>query len=274
MLTLWVAVLPSLLLAQIPIPVDPRTDPALRFEVASVKAFEGDGPTRFRMQASARLDVTAAPARILLVNAFQVQDDHLIGLPDWANNERYSVLATAPAGAKVSAIPTMLTNLLVDRFELVWHREKRETQSFDLVRVGNDAPLGPALKPTPAACAATIAGQSPAPPAAPPAGPDQVPCGSLQTGAGLARAAGVPLFRLARMLSQLTGRPVNDRTGLSDLYDFTLKFDPNVNTPSVGPTDASHLFTALPEQLGLRLQSQRALVDAVVIDRIERPTLD
>ena len=130
------------------------------------------------------------------------------------------------------------------------------------------------MRPTSADCQAMIATQALATAEPARAGPDQAPCGAMQVGAGVARGAGVPLARLVQVLSQLTQRPVNDGTGLSGLYDFTLKFDPNVNGDAVGNSDVPHLFTALPEQLGLRLSSQRGSVQVVVVDRIEKPTVD
>ena len=273
-LTLCGAVLgPALLIAQLPLPDGPPVDPALRFEVASIKPYVGNEPTRVRMQPP-RLDFSGASVRMLVQNAFRVRADHVIGLPDWADQERYSVLAKAPDSAPMSGIPTMLANLLADRFNLVTHRETRETESFDLVLARDDGKLGPALSATSAECQAAIDAGAPASSAPARVNPDRAPCGSMQAGAGTARASGVTLGRLVQMLSQFTSRPVNDRTGLSGLYDFTLTFNPQLNVDAAADSDAPHLFTALPEQLGLRLRSQRASVQAVVVDRIEKPTVD
>jgi uncharacterized protein (TIGR03435 family) len=275
-------VAPMLLTAQVPIPEGKPVDSALRFEVASIKRYEENEPTRFRMQASGTLNVTGGSLRILISNAFHVRGEHVVGLPGWADNERYSIVATAPAGASVTAIPTMLTNLLADRFQLAVHRETRETESFDLVLARDDRRLGPAVRATSVECQALL--EVPPAAAAPPRSGDQAPCGSLQAGPGIARASGVTVGRLVQMLSQLTGQPVADKTGLSGLYDFTLTFNPNVRNPSVanpgataeagGSPVAPHLFTALLEQLGLRLASQRGTAQVVVVDRIERPTTD
>ena len=268
-----VALVPALLIAQVPLPDGPPVDPALRFEVASIKPYVDSGPTRVRMQPGGQVDFTGASVRMLLQNAFRVRGDQVFGLPDWGDMNRYSVLAKAPDGTPVTAVPTMLANLLADRFNLVIHRETRETETFDLVLARNDGKRGPALSPS-AECQATMAAGAPAAAAPPRAGPDQPSCGTLQTAAGMVRAAGVPLAQLVKMLSQFTGRPVNDRTGLSGLYDITLRFNPNLNVDAVGNSDAPHLYTALPEQLGLRLSSQRGSVQVVVVDRIERPTVD
>lgn len=272
-LTLGGALLvPAPLVGQVPLPEGPPVDPGLRFEVASIKPYVESGPTRLRIQASGQLDMTGAPVRLMLRNAFRVQDHQLIGVPDWANTDRYSVLAKAPNGAPVTAMPTMLTNLMVDRFRLAFHRETRETETFDLVLNDGDATLGPALRPTSAECEARIT--SGAPTTAPPPVGDQAPCGAMQAAAGFARASGVPIARLVQMLTQFTNRPVSDKTGLTGLYDFTLTFNPNLNADAAGDSDAPHLFTALREQLRLRLVSQRGPAQVVVIDRIEKPTPD
>ena len=77
------------------------------------------------------------------------------------------------------------------------------------------------------------------------------------------------------MLSQFTGGYVSDSTGLAGLHDFTLRFNPTLNLDAgVDPSDTPHIFTALQEQLGLRLSSQRGSVPVVVIDRIQKPTVD
>jgi uncharacterized protein (TIGR03435 family) len=273
-LTLCGAVLvPATLVAQIPLPEGPPVDPGLRFEVASIKPYVDSGPTRLRMQPSGQFDMTAAAVRLMLRNAFRVQDHHLIGVPDWANTDRYSVVAKAPSGAPVTAMPTMLKNLMVDRFNLAFHRETREVETFDLMLDNGDAKLGPALRPTSAECEARITSGAPAAAAPPPVG-DQAPCGAMQTAAGIVRASGVPLGRLVQMLTQFTNRPVSDKTGLTGLYDFTLKFNPNLNADAAVDADAPHLFTALRDQLRLRLVSQRGPAAVVVIDRIEKPTPD
>jgi bla regulator protein blaR1 len=257
--------------AQLPLPDGQPSDPALRFVVASIRPYADTGPARFRIQPAGHVDISGASVRLLLRNAFRVQDDRLIGVPGWADTDRYSILAKAPDGTSVRGVPTMLANLMADRFSLTTHTETRESQTFDLVRADDKRRLGAALTPTSQECSATIAtgGSAPARAAV-----EEAPCGALQTAAGMARATGVRLTRLAQLLSQLTGRPVNDTTGLDGLYDFTLKFNPSLSADAIGDSNDPHLFTALQEQLGLRLSSQRRMVQVIVIDRLERPTAD
>jgi uncharacterized protein (TIGR03435 family) len=279
--TLCGAVLvPAVLNGQLPLPEGPPVDPALRFDVASIKPYNEDGPTRVRIQPPGRLNITGASVRILLQTAFRVRADEVFGLPDRSETPRYSIVANAPDGAPITAIPTMLANLLADRFSLVIHREAREIERFDLVLARDDGKLGPELRPTSGECEAMVAKQAPASTAPVRSDPNAAPCGTLQAAPGLARASGVALGRLVQVLSQASDRTVNDLTGLAGLYDFTLKFNPEVNVDPVRDRDAAplfdtpQLFTALQEQLGLRLVSRRGTAQVVVVDRIETPTAD
>ena len=92
-------------------------------------------------------------------------------------------------------------------------------------------------------------------------------------------AVGTPLAQIVPLLSQLTGRPVVDRTGLTGTYDLQLTFTPDQLPPGPAPpgappidTNGPSLFTALQEQLGLKLDSQKGPLEVLVIDRMERPT--
>ena len=224
----------------------------------------------------------------------------MVGLPDWANNERYTIAAKAPDGTPPNAVPAMLINLLKDRFKLMTHAESREMPAFDLVLARNDGRPGPQFTASSAECQATIkeraeagpgrGGPPPLPgtPGGPPLfDPAKPPCGSMRTGPGIIGGGGLPLSQLVQMLSQFAGRPINDKTKLTGLFDFTLTFtpEPGLGNSPFGPPpagapplaadpNAPNLFTALQEQLGLRLDSVRAPVDVVVVDRVERPTFD
>ena len=114
-----------------------------------------------------------------------------------------------------------------------------------------------------------------------------MPCGSMRLGGGNSAGSGAALAQIVQLLSQFTGRPVTDKTGLTGFYDFNLKWtpDPGAGAGPFGPPppgapppvvdpDAPNLYTAVQEQLGLKLDSAKGPVDVVVIDRIERPALD
>ena len=249
-----------------------------------------------------RYDTAGLPSQLVVAQALAVPVDRIIGLPDWVNTERYTIAAKAPDGVpmaydpgRVNALAVMLANLLKDRFKLATHRETRELPVYNLVFARNDKRFGPAFKETSAECRAMIsarleAAQRGGP--APAAPPD--PNGCLSNpgmGPGIASFKGAPMLTIANViLAQQVGRPVIDKTGLTSLYDFTLKWTPQPGSggltpfglaPGVPPDavppadpDALSLFTAVQEQLGLKLESARGPVEVVVIDRLEKPTLD
>jgi uncharacterized protein (TIGR03435 family) len=193
----------------------------------------------------------------------------------------------------------MLLNLLKDRFQLATHVETRELAIFNLVIARTDGRLGPDLKRTPAECVATIeeriaaakaaagrGGPPPLPPLGDPNGPP--PCGFQRMGPGIAAGSGRTMADLIPVLADLVSRPVSDKTALTGMYDFSLKFAPEsagapgilkllglgaFPPPAVDP-NAPSLIAALQEQLGLKLEAARGPVEVVVIDRFERPTLD
>ena len=314
-----VAALPALLGAQLG-PAGPPPDPNAQFEAASIKPFDasGSGPVRM-MIAPGRMEASGVPARLLLRQALRVQDYQILNVPDWADTERYAIVAKAPDGAPPNAMPAMMTNLLKERFKMVTHTESREMAIFNLVLARTDGRLGPSLKPTSAECQAELKARvgGPGPgraggaggPAGPggPGGPGGAagfgraggpppppdfnqpsPCGSMRMGGGLANASGQPIAGLVQLLAQFSGRPVVDKTGLTGQYDFDLKWSPDPGqgrggglggpppgapAPQVDP-DAPNLYTAVQEQLGLKLENARGPVDVVVVDRFERPSLD
>jgi uncharacterized protein (TIGR03435 family) len=271
-------------------PVDPNT----RFEVVAIKPIEdASSPMLIRMTPGG-LD-SSVPVGVILRQALQKPDYQMVGAPGWINTERYSIRATVPAGTPPTAMSVMMLNLLKDRFQLATHLETREQSIFHLVVARSDGRLGPDLKPTSAECQATIEERqaaakrggppAPLPPIPDPNGPQ--PCGGGRTSPGLVAFSGRPVARLVPTLSDLTGRQVIDKTGLTGLYDLTLKFAyegrmagllgpsgaPSAPAPTVDP-DAASLSAALREQLGLKLENVRGPVEVAVIDKVEKPTLD
>ena len=278
-------------------PVDPET----RFEVVAIRPIEdANSPMLIRMTPGGlEADV---PVGVILRQALQKPDYQMVGAPGWIDRERYSIRARSPQGTAPAAMSVMMLNLLKDRFQLATHLETREQAIFHLVLARSDGRLGPSLKPSSAKCQATLAerqaavtrgdppvplpGMPGGPPLTPPNGTE--PCGSGRNAPGLLAFSGRSMGQLVPTLSDLTSRPVIDKTGLTGLYDFTLKFayegrmpgimgpfgtPPGAPTPPVDP-DAPSLPAALQEQLGLKLEGARGPVEVVVIDKFERPTPD
>ncbi len=263
-------------------PVDPNT----RFEVVSIRPIN-DANTPMRTMTTPAGFESSNPVGGILRQALQKPDYQMVGAPGWINTERYSIRAKPPAGVPITAMSVMMLNMLKDRFQLVTHVETREQPIFHLVLARSDGRLGPNLKPTSAECQATMANrQEAAKRGAPPVFDPGDPCGSGRNSPGLFTFSGRSIAQFIPTLSDLTGRPVIDKTGLAGLYDVTLKFAyegrmPGVMGPlgSPGPAppvdpDTPSLSAAVQEQLGLKLESVRGPVEVVVIDRFERPTLD
>ena len=299
---------PALLSAQLGTPpAGPPVDPNAQFEAASIKAADPASPGSRMMMLPGRVEADNVPVRLLLRPALRVQDYQILGLPDWVNSDRYTIVAKAPDGSQQNAMPVMIVNLLKERFKLVMHTETREMPIFNLVVARQDGKLGPGLKATPPECQTEIQSRRGGPPPAGPGGPGgagrgpgaapplpppldfnaPIPCGMTRIGPGLANSSGQPITQVAQLLAQFVGRPVYDKTGLTGVYDFNLKWaleagggggpfgapPPGAQPPPVDP-DAPNIFTAVQEQLGLKLENAKGPVDVVVIDRMERPTLD
>jgi uncharacterized protein (TIGR03435 family) len=149
---------------------------------------------------------------------------------------------------------------------------------YALVLARRDGRLGPKLAAAPIPCALRLAGRS-ASPSGTPATP-QTDCGiQFQRVAGRVTGGSVLLSQLASALSPTVGRIVQDKTGLSGPFDFELSWTPDTpatpgDTPAPTDSNAGSIFTAIQEQLGLKLESQRGQAAVLVIDQINQPTPD
>jgi bla regulator protein blaR1 len=270
----------------------PQT-PAPAFEVASVKLNNsGDGRVMLSQQPGGRFTATNVPLRLLIRNAYQLQDFQIVGAPSWINSERYDIVAKAEDGTPPetpsldrtgpSRIQLMMRSLLAERFQLVAHDETRELPIYALVVARSDGKLGPDLKKSEVDCNALFAagrgrGMPPPPPAGPPQG-ERPQCG-VRIGPGNLAMGGAPMPQIANSLAMFVGRTVQDKTGLTGNYDATLTWTPDQmpqrppGAPEPPPADPNgpSIFTALQEQLGLKLDSQKGPVHVLVIDRVERP---
>jgi uncharacterized protein (TIGR03435 family) len=248
------------------------------FDVASVKVnHSGARTTRIASpRGTGRFDVTNAMVHTLILNAYGLQSFQLTGGPAWIDDTRFDIAARTNPGTSREDISAMLRSLLVERFHLATHREPREMPTYALTLARKDGQVGPQLNASTTPCPAA----APAAPGPPPTSPSgQTLCGTTMTPSEL-NAGNMTMARLATTLSGIVGRMVTDETGLTGVYDLRLTFTPeNPGSPLAGPPvaaddNAASIFAALTEQLGLKLEPRRALVDVVVIDRVEMPTED
>ena len=249
------------------------------FEAASVKKNAGGGPPgmEIRVTPNGGFIATNVPLRVLVRESFRVQDYQVIDLPGWADGERYDITARS-AGATPDWQP-MVQTLLRERFALSARRETRDMPIYAVASV-REGRTGPGLKVTPASTTEYCVAQRLPEGQRPATNPAIGFCGMRQA-LGMVQGRDLPLTALWRFVSQQAGRAIVDRSGLTGNYDFDLTWTPeqfaNRTTPAVvnGNTidpNGPSLFTALQEQLGLRLDAQRGPVDVLVIEKIDRPT--
>jgi bla regulator protein BlaR1 len=265
------------------------------FEVASVRQnTSGELFVRFARQPGGRFSATNIPLKELIRFAYQVQNFQLEGVPDWADSERYDIVAKAegdpqpvPPGGPPDPMLLMTRSLLADRFKLVLRHETREMPIYALTLARADRRTGPALKPSSIDCASVMAarGRGVGIPQGPPNMAERPTCG-MRTRPGHLSAGAITLGQLVNMLSTHAGRSVVDRTSLTGVFDVDLTWTPDQmpqmqGTPPPGappppPIDPNgpSLFTAIEEQLGLKLESTRGAVEVLVVERLERSTPD
>lgn len=240
------------------------------FEVATIKPnAENDHRVMFRLLPGGGFSATGTNLRMLIMQAYNVKDFQVTGGPGWLTSDRYDINAKAEASTERPSPETfrpMLQSLLAERFQLKFHKETKEMPVYALV-----AGKGPhKLK-----AAETQAG-----------GGEQRQM--MRVGRGQANLQGTTLAGLAQLLSQQLGRPVIDKTGIEGRFDVEMRWTPEPGqgggpfggappppgadagpaVDSSGPT----IYTAVQEQLGLKLESTKGPVEILVIDSASKPT--
>ena len=229
-------------------------DVPARFEVASVKRNTTTNGIPFPTPPDDGLVLINHPLDSIVRYAFDLEDVRVVGLPQWTREERFDVNARAARTLTLADRRAMTRTLLADRFGLKTHTESREQTVLVLTRAHADGRLGSGLKRR-TDC-------------------DASPCSSGGTGRpdGL-KIGATTIARLATMLSAMRQQIVHDETGVTGIYDVEMTFRPD--NAAADATDARpSFFSALEEQLGLKLTSQRRPVDVLVIDSISRPSPD
>ena len=280
------AVAPLRAVRQVQAPSDGAQQPPLAFETASVKPNKSGEEERYiRMDPrGGSLTVVNMQLRELITFAYQIQSFQLEGGPDWIASDRFDILAkpereVPSTGAGQDPLRMMLRTLLADRFKLVMHKETKELPIFELVLARQDGKLGPQLRPAAVDCAARAAAAragTPPPASSGPPGPGS--CGTTMNPVSV-RGGGATLAMLASLLEGPAKRLVIDRTGLTGNWDLEVNYTPDrsqlppgVELPSSIDPNGPSLFTAIEEQLGLKLRPARGPVEVLVIDRVEQPT--
>jgi uncharacterized protein (TIGR03435 family) len=254
------------------LPLLPIQDsPRQSFEVASVKPNNSPPETGgfIRRMRGGTFSAGNQTLLQLIGFAYGIQPFQLIGAPGWMATERFDITARAPedippsAPGQPSPEAVMLRSLLEDRFRMSVRREIRDLPIYALVIARADGRLGPRLRrPTSDFCTRRAEAADKGIDMPPPAG---TVCG-IRGNSNELTAGSFPIAGFARFLAGESGRLVVDRTGLTGEWDFDLKW----SAPSVPNPDPDHpvIFTALQEQLGLRLEATTGPVEALVIDRI------
>ncbi len=224
-----------------------------------------------------RVSANIVSLQQLIRSAYNIQPFQLSGGSSWTETDLYNIEASGDS----AEWREMLKSLLAERFQLVVHREERQLPVYALVLAKKDGKLGPAMvEAKEGACVARDPSRAIQLPGPGRAGICGNVLGSMSELYGTAATPG----DLAPMLSTLVGRKVLDRSGVTAKYDIKLTYAldesqrvlmlPPGTPPSSIPLDTSgpSLFTALEEQLGLKLESQRAPVEVFVIDRAAKPS--
>jgi uncharacterized protein (TIGR03435 family) len=249
-------------------------EPRPTFEVASIKRnLSATTGGRFGAQPGGRWLMVNGSIAILIREAYPAQMPELIGAPAWITSDTYDITAKGEGNPTREAIRLMLQSLLAERFKLAVHYETQERPVFALVIArSNGRPSQGLVRSTLDCDAVNAARRSGRRPEGQIPTNGAPPCGmSLQAeDHEMLLFGGLPIASLAERLGQPSGRVVIDKTGLTGNYEFTLRYrnqlTPGDDTPSV--------FTALEEQLGLKLVPDRAPLRVLVVDRVERPTED
>jgi uncharacterized protein (TIGR03435 family) len=233
----------------------------LAFDVVSIKSLAGIARARMpgARQSQGRFARAAVTLRELIQYAYDVQPLQVTGGPAWVSTSRFQVDARTERTTTPAQMRAMMRRMLAERFALKAHTDVRERPIYRMVVARRDGKLGPLIyRIDDAECG----------------GSNPQPC-ELAAWSGGLTSSGMGLQQLALALfnrSQATGvdRPVIDQTGLEGMFGFTLMFSPFNTAPHL--SDYPSIFTALREQLGLKLESARGPVELLVIDSVEQPT--
>ena len=241
------------------------------FDVVSIKPNKSGSGSMTVGSRGDRWVAVNATTLTLVMNAYSHETFNIVAVPAWMKSERYDVTATSslvnPTREQYQA---MVRALLAERFKLVAHTEVRELPTYRLVRASGDGAPGPRLRRTDVDCDAIWSRPADAPRVTSPV--TGMPVCTARGGMGTYASSAVTMEDFARTLSYELERKVTDGTGLEGRYDLLLQFTPEERRAAGAPDEFGTIFTALLEQLGLKLEARRGPVEVLVIDRVERPS--
>jgi uncharacterized protein (TIGR03435 family) len=250
-----------------------QSDGPKAFEVASIKLNKSNQRGSVN-PSSGRLVITAMTVKSVIQWAYGVQFFELVNVDSPVLNESVDIEAKTqrPVGS-VLEMQQMLQTLLADRFKLAVHREMRDMNALALVLARNDGKLGPKMKKTQTQCDGLRTSVIPN---------DVAPCGFAPSGVGRIVGIGLDMKGIIGTLAPSQGMSIVDQTGLDGRYDIDVTYTPTPfsatalaqrgGTPPPGVNvdpNGPNLFTALEEQLGLKLQPKKMPAPVIVIDHIE-----
>jgi uncharacterized protein (TIGR03435 family) len=211
------------------------------FDVATIKLHDPASPVLSGTSGSPTRFFSIGALRGLVQTAYGVQDYQVSGGPPWVETELFEVDGRPAGPTPHDQIMLMLQTLLTDRFQLAIHRDIKEVPIYSLVAAKN----GPKLQEV----------------------KDKNRIGGMSTGRGMLRGQ-MTTTDLARYLSSSAGRPVIDKTGLVAGFEINLQWSADNSPDASGPS----LFTAVQEQLGLKMEPGKGSVETLVIDHAEKPS--
>lgn len=209
------------------------------FEVATVKPNKSGSNNSHSSTTDHGITAENVSLKQLIERVYDVAEYSLSG-PVWLGDDKFDIAAKQPDGAPRAQMRLMLQSLLAERFGLVVHRESKLVSGYALM-AGKKTPT---LHEKPADTGT-----------------------NTNTGRGTIKGTNVSMLDLAGLLSRQLDQPVQDQTGLSGVFDLSLEWSPD---QTQADDRASSLFTAIQEQLGLKLQAQKVTLDVLVVDHIER----
>jgi uncharacterized protein (TIGR03435 family) len=246
-----------------------QVNSAPKFDAASIKRSAPDGETFMKAHPGGRVDISRATLRTLTALAYHLQPFQVSGGPAWVRSEYFDVNTEATENPSQDRLLLMLQALLAERFSLKMHFETKRQPVYVLAagKTGKRPPTGLQVT-TEGSCVRVDSAGQPGPTA----------CGSLGMGMNHLEALEVSMTRFAEALTRVLDRKVIDRTGRTEEFNVSLQWLPEEHQAAPSgdaialPPDTPAIFTAVQEQLGLRLEPSKALIDLLVIDYAERPS--